>query len=484
MDPSTLKRRTATAVTWMVIATSWGSLASFAIFAVQARLLDPYVLGVFNLAQIVFQVTATMIASGFMDTVIQRRDLSEDLLNTAFWANLALGILGALVVLVGAELYGSVLAVPEVAAPLRWLALCLPLEVLSSIHLALCLRNFDHRVVAIRTFASTLIGGGLAIGAAYYGFGIWSLVLQVWATSSVNSVLAWRAADWTPQMRFSQRHFISILPYCSAVLTTKVLWLLLTRIPEIVIARFWGAHDVGVYRMGWRLIELISNSILTPLGSVAMSTFSSLNHDRPQLISAYLRLLNGAALLVFPLIFGCGYLAEEFILVMFGPKWVSSASVVQILALMAIPQVLNCFVGPALSATASIRNLTGIAVAQVTVALVFSLLMAPFGPTAVCAAHVARTYVTLPIQQFALRRSVGVGIRDCLIQIRSPAVATVAMLCVLQATRNAATSVEENAIFTILLPVFIGAVAYITTLLIIDRRLVLHYKNLLHRRVK
>lgn len=476
-----VKRRTAIAIVWMVVATSWGSLASFAIFAIQARLLDPFILGVFNLSQILFQLTATLVTSGFMDAVIQRRNLEDGLLDTVFWANLGLGSAAGVLIFALAGIYGFVLGVPDVVAPLRVLALCLPIEVLSAVHLALCLRNFGHRLIAVRTFATTIIGGSVAVGAALQGLGIWSLVLQAVITSILNAGLAWRAARWRPRWRFSWNHLSSVLPYCGAVMTTKVLWMMLTRVPDIVIGHFWGAAGVGIYRMGWRLIEMISNSILTPLGSVAMSTFSAISHDKQQLTSAYLRMLNVASIVIFPLLMGSGYLARDFVVLLFGPKWVDSTAIVQVLALMAVPQVLNCFVGPALSAVASMRNLTLVALIQVVLTSALILMAAPIGVIAICWAYVARTYLTVPIQQAALKRVIGVSVWQCFGEILVPALATLIMLGVLYGAETFQAFARANAFVRIPSAVSLGCVVYVIVLFLLDKRSVLAFGKLLFK---
>jgi len=173
MEHEALKRRTLGSVLWMVAASSWASVASFVTFAILARLLDPFTFGTFSLAQSVFLIVTTLITSGVNDVIIQRRDLTEELADTLFWTNVGLGLLGAAVVWISADHYAQVMKVPEAASPLRLLALAIPLEVLATVHLARSLRVFAHKVVAFRTFASTLIGvprnGRLEPGSAGLG---------------------------------------------------------------------------------------------------------------------------------------------------------------------------------------------------------------------------------------------------------------------------------------------------------------------------
>ena len=59
-------------------------------------------------------------------------------------------------------------------------------------------------------------------------------------------------------------------------------------------------------------------------------------------------------------------------------------------------------------------TLARIAALQVALTVLFSLIAAPFGLTAMAAAYVARAYLTLPVQMRAFKRYSGIGYRPVL----------------------------------------------------------------------
>jgi O-antigen/teichoic acid export membrane protein len=469
MDHETLKRRTFGSVLWMVAAGGWASIASFVTFAILARLLDPYTFGVFTLDQIVFSVVTTLITTGFNDFIIQRRDLTEALVDTLFWTSVGLGLFAAGTIWISADFYAQIMKVPEAAAPLRYLALAIPIEALATVHLARSLRDFSHKVIALRTFASTIIGGGLAIAAAYRGMGVWSLVLQLWATSLLNAAVAWQSFRWLPQLRFSLSLLGFFVPFCIRIMASNLLWVILLRIPEIVLGRFLGPTAVAHYRVGWRLTETISAAVLQPMGGVALAMFSKLRDERARFEAAYVRFLNAAAIILFPILCGSGVLADELVPLLFGPKWAESVIVVKILAFMAVPLVLNFLLGQALTAIESIRGLPRLAAIQVAGTLCVSILAAPFGLAAVCVAYVLLTYAMMPYIQHLLYSATSVSFSSCERAIRLPLLACGAMITALYALHSAIHAyISQDPLYLVAM-VTVGSIVYGLSLYMLDK---------------
>src|ERR1700749_1889730 len=118
-------------------------------------------------------------------------------------------------------------------------------------------------------------------------------------------------------------------------MVTRLTWLLLVRVQDIFIARSLGAPAVGSYRVAWRVIELIGQSVVQPIANVALATLSRIQDDNPRFEAAYQRFVGLAALGTFPMIFGFGLLSHEIVRLLFGSNWDASADIAKVLVLMA-----------------------------------------------------------------------------------------------------------------------------------------------------
>ena len=139
---------------------------------------------------------------------------------------------------------------------------------------------------------------------------------------------------------------------------------------------------------------------------------------------------------------------------------------------MAVPFTINYFAGPALAALGRSGTLAKIAVLQLTLTIVLSLLAAPFGLTAIAAAYVLRAYLTLPVQMAAFKRYSGVGYGALLGAIAPPLLMGLVMAaCLLALDYVVGARFQSRGVF-LLLMVCTGATVYVGSMLLFARSFV------------
>ena len=111
------------------------------------------------------------------------------------------------------------------------------------------------------------------------------------------------------------------------MLLTQLAGTLITRIQDVVIGRYISVDAVGTYRVAWRMIDLIAQTTVQPVVSVAFVTLAHLQNERERFRNALLRMVGLAALVTLPAITGFGALAGDIIPLLFGAKWASSAAI-------------------------------------------------------------------------------------------------------------------------------------------------------------
>lgn len=464
-----LKRKSVLAMLWSVLRAGWVNLSAFVVFVVLARLLGPAEFGVFALSSLFVEI-GRIVSQTFMgDAIIRQLDLEEDLADTAFWTTLGLSTLMGGLAWMAAPYYAEVVQHPEVVPVVRWLAVMLPVSSLGMIHIARLTRDFGHKSIAFQTMIAGLFSGGAAIVAALAGWGVWALVVQVAVSAVMTTALALNAYRWVPRLNFHWRQLKSVLVFSASMVATRLLWMLLVRIQDIFIARWYDATAVGTYRIAWRLIELMGQAVLGPLGGVSMVTLSRLQQQTARFNRTYNRVMGVSAVFVLPVLLGLGALAHELIPLAFGERWAASADVAVVLAFMAVPFVTNFFSSPALAAMNRPLAILGVAAVQVGLTLVLTWTLVRYGVVAVALAYVLRAYLTLPIQQWALWRYAGVKPMDTVRSLRAPLVAALVMAGVVWVTKPALLSALGDGWLMVAAAVALGAAIYTALMLVIGR---------------
>ncbi len=470
-----LKKKTALSVLWSVVRVAWSTIATFVIFVILARILGPGDFGTFALASLFVEIGRVLAYAGLGDAVTRQLELDEELADTAFWATIAFSGIVAAVVFVFAPYYGQLVRDPSVSEILRWLAPLLPVSSLAVIHNARLAREFGHKNLAAQAIAASLLSGITAVACAFMGWGVWALVAQTAVNAVATVLFGWIAYPWMPRFRFNIPLFRSVFLFSISLVVTQLMWMLLARVQDIFISRWYGPVEVGRYRIAWRLIELIGQAVLAPIGSVALVTLSRLQNDAVAFRNAYNKIVGAAALGTIPLLLGFGALSNDIIAILFGDKWGNAGDIATVLVLMAVPFVMNFFASSALSAVNRAESILSVAALQLAATLVLTWLLVPYGVVAVAAGYTLRAWLTMPYQQYVLSRYASIDAKSTLKAVALPLCGSLLMAACVWFAHPFIAEHVQNRWLTLGLCVGLGAVVYIAFLPIFGRSVIRPY---------
>ncbi|WP_129792163.1 lipopolysaccharide biosynthesis protein [Sphingosinicella sp. CPCC 101087] len=422
-----LRGKTRRSVGWSVARTLSDQFFSFIVFVLLAQLLAREDIGIFAMAY-VFAEVGRIIATGGLTQIIARAErVDAKLVDTVFWTNVAVALLYASLLAAAAPFIADLLRQPSAQLPLQILPIATVINALGATHMALRLREFGHRAIALRSLLAGLIGGAAAVAAALNGFGVWSLVVQRIVMELVGMLLSWTAYRWVPGRRFDFAQMRANLEFGGNITVAQLIFLFLVRLQDLLIGASLGAAAVGVYRVAWRTAEIIGNGAIQPFASVGLQTYSRLQSNLPALREAYRSMLRSAAILSFPALVGFGVLAPHAVPLIYGPKWHEAGSLAQVFAFMGIPYTLNYFASPVLGAMGESARQRTLAFVQLVFTAALTLLALPYGLFWVAVAYVFRAYLTMPLQIRFLRQASSIRFADTWQAVRAPFAASCAM---------------------------------------------------------
>jgi O-antigen/teichoic acid export membrane protein len=418
-DPE-LRGKTRRSIGWTITRTLSDQLFSFAVFVVLAQLLSREEIGVFAMAYVFAEIGRIVATSGLTQLIARAERITPRFIDTVFWTNVGVALVYALLLVVAAPFLADLLNQPSATRPLQVLPFAVVINALGASHMALRLREFGHRTIALRSLLAGLIGGGAAIVAAFAGWGIWSLVVQRLVAETIGAILSWTAYRWTPGKAFDLRQMRDNLSFGGNLTIAQLIFLFLVRLQDLLIGATLGAAAVGVYRVAWRTTEIIGNGAIQPFASVSLQTYSRLQTNLAALREAYQSTLRASVTLSFPALVGFGVLAPHAVPMIFGAKWHDAGALAQVFAFIGIPFALNYFASPVLGAMGDSGKQRTLAIVQLVSTLGLTLLALPHGLAWVAIAYVLRAYLTLPLQILFLRQASGIRFADTWTAIRGP----------------------------------------------------------------
>lgn len=331
--PSGIKDRTIKGIAWTSVGVFTDELMALIMFLLLARLLPPEAFGIIAMATTFIAFVNIFADQGLSKSIIQRHELDDLDLDTAFWTTVALGL--AFTTL-GVVLSGAIAAFynqPELQPVVAALSFNFVINAFSGTQQGLLQRNLQFRGLTLRMQLARIVSGVVAVIAALIGLGVWSLVIQSLLSGFVGAVTLWTVSSWRPKFRFSKARLTHLYSFGSQMVGLSFLGFLKTRTDDLLIGYFLGPTLLGYYTVAYRLMRTILDASMTIFGRVSFSVFSRLQHETEELAKAVPRFVHSTALLTFPVFMGSIFIAPLIIEALFGEKWLPSVPIMRVLNL-------------------------------------------------------------------------------------------------------------------------------------------------------
>ena len=342
---SDLRLKTISGVRWSAIARFVQQLLSFLTIAILAHLLSPSAFGVVGMTFVVINFVEVFRDLGTSAVLIQRKEISRELISTLFWMNLLLGFLFALIIIGIAPLAAIFFREPKITMILRIMSISFVLTGLSVIPEALLVREMLFRKLAYIENTSFLFGAVIGVGMALSGWGVWSLVMQSLTRALSMGIILWLTNPFSPQQDFFLKSLRSIASYSLNLSGFNLLNYFIRNADNMLIGRYLGSTPLGFYELAYKWIFFPIYQISGVVGRVFFPAFSKLQNDNMKFCEVYLRLCSSIGIVTFPLLLGMAGLAKPLILVTLGHKWAPIIPLLIILSPVGILQSIGTTVG-------------------------------------------------------------------------------------------------------------------------------------------
>lgn len=340
-----LRQKAIEGVGWSAGATTGRQLVRVMVSIVLARLLTPEDFGLVSMVMVFAGFAGLFAELGFGIALIQRPEVEERHLSSVFWLNLGMGLLLSASFWLASPLIASFYDEPRLASLAAAIGVNFTLSALFTVQMAQLRRRLEFRLLATAEVTALLAGGFLAVGLAFAGFGVWSLIWQLLATSAVTAMaLHWRSG-WRPHRLFDRAAISELFGFSANLMGFNVSNYWIRQGDALLIGRFIGSQPLGVYRLAYSLMLLPLQQVTAILSSVMLSTLSRVQEDLALVRRTYLRGVAAIALVTFPMMAGLLVTAEDFVLVVLGAQWSEMVPTLRVFCVTGMLQSVGTTVG-------------------------------------------------------------------------------------------------------------------------------------------
>lgn len=466
-----IKQKAIKGAMWTAIQNWVGQAGAFVVFFVLARLLQPEDFGLVALANVFLAFMQIFLEQGFAQALIQRDELEPEHLDTAFWTNVAIGVLLATLSFIAAEGIAYGFKQPELTPILRCFSCIFLISACRGTQQAILERQFAFKVIAVRSVLGIAVGGLVGIIMAVQGFGVLSLVGQQLTNELVGTLVLWKASDWRPKFKFSLTHFKELFKFGSNILVLNFIGFFNTRINDFLIGYFLGSVALGYYAISYRILQVLVQLLVRTTSTVSLPTFSRLTNDLERFRTAFYTITRLTSAIAFPVFAGMAVLAPELVALMFGQKWLPTVPLIQLLAISGILRSVSFFKSSVLVAMGRPVWTVRLKILSVVVNLIGFFISYPWGIFAVTAATVLRGLIVFPIGQWAIAKILSIPLRKYLKQFAVPLTSSLGMIAVLLIAKNYLMAEIEMKIFLLGINSLLGVITYLLMIWILSPKI-------------
>ncbi len=314
---------------WNAIDRFGSQAVTLIIGVVLANLLDPENYTVIAAINIFTVIATSFVDSGLATSLVRSKEVGERDYSTMFSFNILVSVGLYLILFFLAPLIEKFQGIPNLATYARVLFLQLIIHSLGIVQYVKVLKTFEFNIVAKVNVISIFCSGIFVCTLAYYGFGIWALVLQMPVYSSIRTLLFWCWGDWKLNLSFDQSIIKKHLSFSFMFMMANMLGKLMSPLYAFMMNKVVSPAASGQYFNGNKWGETPNMLISSVIQGTTLSTLAPIQDDKPRFLNACRKTMSSLAFALFPVSILAICVADPAFKTFLNEKWIPSIPMFQ-----------------------------------------------------------------------------------------------------------------------------------------------------------
>lgn len=329
-----LNRKMAKGASWLILFRLTDRGIGFVSTLILARLLVPADFGLVAIAMSILTFVAMLSAFSFDVALIQNAKAERRHYDTAWTFNVIFGCANGLALLVLALPVAAFYKEPRIVGIMIALAANCTILEFGNIGIVAFQKNLDLHKEFILGLTKKLAAFTVTVSLAFMFRSYWALL----AGTLVSTIVAVAASYWMHpyRPRFSLQGRKELFQFSKWMLLNNLLISLAHRLPDLIIGKLAGPMSLGLYTVAYEISNLPTTELVFPISRAVFPGYAKMANDGNALQHGFLNVLSVILLITVPAGLGIIVLAEPFVHVLLGAKWVTAIPLIQVLGIYGI----------------------------------------------------------------------------------------------------------------------------------------------------
>jgi lipopolysaccharide exporter len=297
------------------------------------RLLTPEDFGVIAIVMSIYSFIELFGLFGFNAAIIQKDDPQKSDYDTTFTINLGFGIIASSLMFLLAPLLAEFFNDLRLIEVFRWVALMFLFNALINIKVVDFQRDMEFKKELILQLIPKLFSFFVTLYLAWYLRSYLALVYGMLVLSLFNVIQSYIMKPYLPSL--SIKGGKELFKFSKWLMLNNIFYYVNNKSIDLIVGKMISTRAAGLYSISQEMATLPVSEIGAPINKASYPAYSRAKNNYKELRRLFYNTCSMITLLALPTSLGLYSVAEIFVPVVLGVKWLDSIEVIQLLSLAA-----------------------------------------------------------------------------------------------------------------------------------------------------
>ena len=399
---------------WRFLERFGAYIVSFVISVVLARILDPSTYGIVALMTVVIAFLDVFVTGGFANSLIYDKKANDKDFNTLLVFNIIFSLTLYIALFFLSPLIASYYEKPALTWLIRVSGITLLISGIKNLQYAFVAKRLEFKKFFYATIGGTVFSGIVGIIMAFKGYGAWALVVQGVLNHFIDSLILWFVIKWKPKFEFSFELFKKHFSFGWKILVYKIIYNISNSVRQLAIGKKYSDEDLAFYNRGKTYPNMIGQNITSSVNSVMYPVLAKTQDDKQRFNDILYKSFKMNTFVMLPICVGFFCVAEAFIHILLGEKWLPAVPYIQIFCVVVFLNSIEAIFsnGPMALGKSTASMILGIIECVINIGLLVAAI--PFGVLMIGYSMIVSSFINCVIYFIYLKYISGFKIGVCL----------------------------------------------------------------------
>jgi O-antigen/teichoic acid export membrane protein len=333
---TTLTHRTTKGILWTLAQQLAVRGLSVLVTLVLAWYLTPIDYGLIAMMAVFIAIANSLMDSGFKDALIRLPEARPEDFNTAFFANLTLGLCAYALLYLSAPLIADFYSENDLVTLVRVSGIVVVINAFQVVQTAQFTRDMNFKIQFKASIPASILSAFVAIFLAYFDYGVWALVGQMIMSAVISTLIIWRWSTWRLGKSVSLESLKQMYKFGYKLFLTGLIDTGFKNMYVIVIAKLFSTSLAGLYFFADRMREIIIFQLIGAIQKVTYPALSTIQSDKLRMKQGYRKLIRLTSFILFPIILLIAALADTIFQLLLPERWWQASFYLQLMCLAGV----------------------------------------------------------------------------------------------------------------------------------------------------